>query len=342
MTASNQTHVWVLSADIGGTKIGFAALRLPLDLHAQDAYTVSFSGSVPTLAQRGGEEVLTRVIETLSSLKSQVLEEIASTGEALVGIGIGSAGCIDPKTGAILSASDILPGWQGIQLGARVSEALGLPVYVLGDVQAHGLGEARWGAAKDIDSALVVAPGTGLGGAIIINGKIVLGAHGLAGHIGHTLHHRVSDHACSCGRAGHIEPITCGSALGPLYREFLSSYPEISETLHEQTLQEIDGGWVSRAATQGDVCAIKTLRFAGSALGEAIGSWCNIFDPAIVILSGSVTRAGSVWDEALREGFRSQALEPALDIPFEIARLGDVAPLLGAAEFCLDRLNIRP
>lgn len=341
MNSKNQTHVWVLSADIGGTKIGFAALRLPIDIQAPDGYTVSFAGSIPTLADRGGTDVLHRVCHTLSELKRQVLDEIAETGEKLIGIGIGSAGCIDPHDGSVLSASEILPGWQGIALGSYVSDTLDLPVAVLGDVQAHGLGEARWGAAKDIDSALVVAPGTGLGGAIIINGKIVLGAHGLAGHIGHTLHHRAMDFACSCGRPGHVEPITCGSALAPLYRLFLPDFPEIQDELSEQTLLDIDGAWISRAAGAGDPCAQHTLRFAGEALGEAIGSWCNIFDPAVVILSGSVTRAGEVWDKALRKGFDSQVLEPALSIPFEVARLGDVAPLLGAAEFCMDKLGYR-
>ena len=98
------------------------------------------------------------------------------------------------------------------------------------------------------------------------------------------------------------------------------------------------GDTVSKRANEGEPEAMAVIEAAGRALGEAIGSWCNMYDPELVVLSGTVTQAGPLWHRALDEGFKSQALEPLWEIPILYAALGSQAPLIGAAEQALDML----
>ena len=133
--------------------------------------------SVSTEASRGGAAVL----ESIVGVAAAAMEASAGLGLKVLGIGVGTAGRVDAKTGSIAYANEIMPGWAGQPVAQRLRDVFGLPVAVLGDVQAHALGEARWGAAHGAQTCIVMAPGTGLGGGIIVNGRIVRGCHGFAG-----------------------------------------------------------------------------------------------------------------------------------------------------------------
>ena len=171
-----------------------------------------FEAEVPTEAQEGGEAVFQRI---KASIKA-ALE--ANPDVEVLGVGIGAAGVVDPKTGAIAYANEIMPGWSGVQLGPRLREDLGLPVAVVGDVQAHALGEAHWGVGKGKFSVLCLGIGTGIGGAYVENGRVmqasmVLPAYGP---------HRVLGCAgipCACGRSGHLESVASGTSIGRMYDE---------------------------------------------------------------------------------------------------------------------------
>ena len=280
--------------------------------------------TVPTDAVRGGSAVL----ESITDLARHLIGEAGNL--PLLGVGVGTAGCVDPSTGAIASANDLMPGWTDQPVAAHLKEELGLPVAVMGDVQAHALGEARWGAARNVKSCLLVAAGTGLGGAYVTNGTVLRGFRGVAGHLGHSLHPAAAGLPCSCGSTGHVETITSGTGIAALYQE---------RTVTDQLDPSLLGGTIAARAEAGEEKARAVIEFSGYALGEAIGSWCNILDPQIVIISGSVTKAGALWCTALKEGFTSQALPPLVDTPIIAAQLGDKAPLVGAAENLLDTLR---
>ena len=124
----------LLALDIGGTKIGWGIVE------AEDSFTVTERGSIPTLAAKGGANVAARIC-TLAS-------ELIESHPAIAGIAVASAGVVDPATGTIVSATDIMPGWAGTKLGDLLSAHTRLPVRVLNDVHAHGLGEATLGAGR--------------------------------------------------------------------------------------------------------------------------------------------------------------------------------------------------
>lgn len=307
-------HRWVGGAppmiclDIGGSSIGGAVVTLG------ESPEVHLRRSVPTGAQDGGRAVLDRAVSVARELQAEVPE--------VCGVGVASAGVIDPETGAVASATDLMPGWAGTALGAVLSEGLGLPLTtVLNDVHAHALGESRHGAGQGADSALVAAVGTGLGGAFIGTAGLVRGSGGLAGHIGHVQHAEAAGILCTCGRTGHLESITSGSGIEARYTARRGRDDPPAE----------DGAAVSRLAAEGVGLASATLRTAGTALGEALGSLSNAWDPEVIVLTGSVTGAGETWWSALRAGYASTAMDPLRGRTLTRGTLGADAPLLGAA-----------
>ncbi|MEG0682337.1 MAG: ROK family protein, partial [Raoultibacter sp.] len=318
--------------DVGGTKIAGALITYD---EGVKPYARHYT-TVPTGAQRGGAAVL----ETLVDLVEKLLTLADGEAVPLSGIGVAAAGCVENNTGAIAYANDLMPGWTGQPVGERLREAFGLPVAVMNDVQAHALGEARWGAARNTQSCLMVAVGTGLGGAFVEGGRVLRGFRGAAGEVGHTLHPAARDVMCTCGHKGHIESITAGTGIGELYqrRHLAAAAGNADANAEDAPTTSIDGAEVARRATAGDALARTTLQDAGRALGEALGGWANMLDPEVIILSGSVCAAGPLWREAVTEGFASQALAPLQKMPLIPADLGGMAPLVGAAENLRDTL----
>ena len=302
----------LLALDIGGTKVGWGIVEV-----GQNS-TVVERGSIPTEASRGGADVAERICSLASSLKEAHPE--AS------GVAIASAGVVDPVEGKIVSATDIMPGWGGTPLGKLVAQRTGLPVRVLNDVHAHGLGEATLGAGRPYSSVLSIAVGTGIGGALVEDGHVTFGSRGIAGHVGHIHHHFAPDMVCSCGRLGHIEAFCSGSGITAWYN-----------SLRPQDAPEVDGGRaLQELADSGDPLAQACFSRSAYALGEATASLVNCVDPAAVIISGSMTRSGDIWWDGLNEGFSASAMTPVATTPILVGSLGGDAPLLGAVSFFLN------
>lgn len=305
--------VTIVAVDIGGTKIACGLVTL-----GGDAPQVSAVEKVPTCAMEGGAHVLARVID-------QVKAAVARAEGPVAGVGISSAGVVNPRTGDITFANELMPGWGGTALGAEVTAATGLACRVLNDVHAHALGEARWGGGRDAQSCLVAAVGTGIGGAFVERGQIMLGAHDEAGHIGHVCCPAAAGVPCSCGATGHLEPIAAGPGI---IREYVRLGGD--ESLPDGT--PVDGAEIDRRAAAGDACAKAAEARAGRALGEVLGSMCNMLDPSCVILSGSVAQCGPDWRDAMEGAFKEQAMPPVATTPIVGGELGGDAPLIGAAE----------
>lgn len=318
-SVNREFPITIAAIDVGGTKIAGALVTYE---RAGDPPKVSAEMNVPTNAREGGEQVLESIVGLVDRLASEA-------DVPLDGIGVGAAGVIDPVSGNVRHAGGTMPGWSGQPLRSRLEEAFGIPVATMGDVQAHALGEARWGAARGARSCLCVGVGTGLGGAYVLDGKVLRGHRGAAGHIGHTLHPAADGLTCSCGNRSHVETVTSGTAISAMYQG--KAFGDVLDP-------NLMGDTVAKRANEGEPEAMAVIEAAGRALGEAIGSWCNIFDPELVVLSGTVTQAGPLWHRALDEGFKSQALEPLWETPILYAALGSQAPLVGAAEQALDML----
>lgn len=330
MAPTNPNALQVLAFDVGGTKIAGGLVSYASVSSAEgitclesEAPEVIDYRMIPTDAERGGTAVL-------ESLTEFVRDFASSLPHPPVGVGVASAGVIDPSSGRVVSANNLMPGWSGQPIKAHLEQELDLPVAVTNDVLAHALGEVRWGVARGSSSCLCVGVGTGVGGAFALNGRVVHGFHGAAGHVGHTMHPAAAGIPCACGHEGHVEAIASGTGLSARYQ---------GRPFGEQLDTARMGDYISARADEGQDEAIEAIEYAGYSLGESIGSWCNMLDPEVVVLSGTVIQAGELWIEAVKRGFASQALDVLQGTPLVLASLGGNAPLIGAAEYLVDQLE---
>ncbi|MCT2055162.1 ROK family protein [Dermabacter hominis] len=311
----------VLAVDLGGTKINAAVVVFEEGAAAPSLCQVA---TTATPARDGAKAVLAASL----AVAREALSLAGANEETLKAIGIASAGVIDTARGLVTAATDALPGWPGTNLASVFRAEFGAHTRVLNDVHAHGLGEAVFGAGEGFDSLLLVAIGTGIGGAFVSHGEVLTGARGAAGHIGHVGTSGVPGVerlVCSCGRRGHLE----GFASGPGIAAELSRRGTPAASTRE----------VAELANRGSKPALDTLIDAGRLTGRAIGDQLNIVDPHIVAITGGVASAsgdaGDAWWAALREGVRDSAMDAVRNTPIVPASAGNHAALLGAAHFAL-------
>lgn len=295
-----------IGVDLGGTKVA-AGLVFP------DGQVV-IEVSAPTPAREGPSAVIGAVVDLIARLQCLADERQLP---APTGIGIGSAGVVDPTTGRVLSATDHLRGWAGTPLADLVAAATGVSTRAVNDVHAHALGEALYGAGRGHNAVLLVAAGTGLGGSVVIDGRPMLGARNVAGHFGHIPAAAADDLPCACGRRGHLESVASGLGLLALYRR-RGGHAE-------------DARQVADSAAAGEELARDCIDVAGGALGRAIGGWINMLDPDVVVVTGGLAQAGPRWWAALERAARREIIAAAVDCPIVPATCGAQAAIIGAA-----------
>ncbi|ATG52762.1 hypothetical protein CFK38_15410 [Brachybacterium vulturis] len=307
----------VLALDLGGTKIRGALVHGAGTPGPGAAPHLERVAEVATPATAGPEAIL--------GAATQLAEQICS-GARVSAVGLSSAGVIDSGRGRVTHATASLAGWAGTDVRTPLEDRFGVPVSVLNDVHAHGLGEARFGTGRDRASMLLIAVGTGIGGAQVIAGRAVLGAHGAAGHVGHVPVPEAEGVPCPCGRTGHLEGLASGPGIVRLARRLGAD-----ASVH-------DGHSLAAAAAAGASPALTAYRTAGLATGRVIGGLLNVLDPEVVALTGGVAEVGGAWHEAVRCGIAQEAMDVVADTPVLSATAGSHAALLGAAARALDEM----
>ena len=302
----------VLAADLGGTKITAGLVTSNGAVLARH--------TVPTRAQHGPDAVIAALVGALALVRD---EAMAAGAAAPAAVGVGSAGVVDSATGRIVSTTDAIPGWAGTDLAHRLRHALGLDTQVLNDVHAHALGEATYGAGSGKSSLLLVAVGTGVGGAVVREGSVVTGARGLAGHVGHVPVPEAVGVPCTCGRSGHVEGLASGPGVLAAYRRAGGSAEDTREV-------------VARAET-GEDLAGAVLRTCSFAIGRMIGGLLNVTDPEVVVVSGGMAGAGVLWWQGVHDGVAHEAIDLVAGTAVLPATAGPDAALFGAARFARTR-----
>lgn len=293
----------VAGLDIGGTKIS-AVL-------CDRAGTIRAAGVVPAPAKDGGRAMITAAAELVRALEQQ-------NGVRVSAAGVGAAGVIDQRTGIVRAASESFTDWVGFAVGPELSAALGVPVAVENDVNAFLHGELRWGAVTGARDAVGIMLGTGVGGAIALDGGIFGGPNGAAGEIGHTPGY--SEHVCTCGQVGHLETLASGRSIELRYAERTGApHPDRAAPA------------IAELARGGDPDAQAVFDDAGRALGLAISTAANLLDVAEVVVGGGVRGAWDVLEPALSDTIARN--EPVSGIPLSVhpAALGGDGVALGAA-----------
>jgi glucokinase len=316
-----------LGVDIGGTKILTAVVD-------SDGKILSRDHSL-TLATRGPEAV----IETLLESTGRVLKQAGITSAELRVIGLGAPGLSDPETG-VLFTSPNLPGWKDVPLREIVERELGKKTVLINDANAAAVGELRLGAGRGYRHLIYITISTGIGGGVIIDGRLYTGAIGTAGELGH-MTILDSGPICNCGRPGCWEALASGTALA---REARSRVKEGAGT----TLLSYVGGDVTRvtaevihkAAQDGDLLARELIEQTGHYLGVGLANLVNIFNPEIIVIGGGLSNIGDMLFQPAFKVAEEKSFEvPYRAVRFALAELGRNSGVLGAALYALDEVN---
>jgi glucokinase len=255
----------------------------------------------------------------------------------IAGIGIAAAGIIDTNEG-IVTTSPNLPGWRNVPLRDIIAERLGLTTYLINDASAAALGEHRFGAGKGVDNLIYLTVSTGIGGGIIIDGGLYLGADGCAGEIGHMI---IETHGpqCNCGKFGCLEALASGSAMTRESVRRLNQGEKSSIIrLVDGRLESITAETVSLAAKKGDPLACDIVARAANYLGIGLANLINIFNPELIVIGGGVSKMGNILLAPTRKTVREIAFKlPARTVRIVRARLGSNAGIKGAAVYVFEQ-----
>ncbi len=315
----------VLAIDLGGTKIITAIISNKGQMIARE-YCL-------TLAGEGPQSVINRVLSAIDRLLS--LKNIDSSKPG--SISLAAAGAIDYERG-LVTLSPNLPGWNDIPLRDIVREKYGVNTFLLNDASAATLGEHRFGAGKGVNNLIYLAVGTGIGGGIIINGRLYSGLCGSAGEVGH-MTIDVNGPKCNCGNIGCLETLVSGTAVAKEAIRRINQGERSSLTeIVEGKIENITAEEVSLAAQGGDSLALELISKAATYLGVGMVNLVNIFNPEMAIIGGGMAKMGDLLLNPVRQVVRERAFSlSARAVRIVPAQLGDDAGVLGAAIFALEQ-----
>ncbi len=316
---------FIIAIDLGGTNLRVA--------------TVSFGGrimqrvSIPTRAMDGVDAVIKRMTD-------KVIEMVgADKIRQAAALAVGAPGPTDPWAGVIISPPN-LPQWVRVPLKQILEDRLQIKTFLGNDANVAALGEHRFGAGKGTMHMIYMTVSTGIGGGIIVDGKLLLGKNGGAGEIGHMTIDKDGP-LCACGNIGCLEAIASGTAIATQTIRCLRSGERSS-------IRDEVGGDLSRVTAQvvveeamkGDQLAMEIMHGAATAIGIGVVNLVNLFDPEKVIIGGGVSNAGPLLFDPVRRIVKDRAMDIAWQgLEIVPTALGDDVGLVGAAALALAELR---
>jgi glucokinase len=306
-----QVEVFV-GIDIGGTKIAGGVVTAKGEMVS--------SKQRKTPIQDGGEKILEESIALGRALIEDTKED------TVAGIGIGAGGQIDSTKGIVFSATDVIPGWTGLEIAPSFKRSLGLPAFVDNDVNALAMGEYRFGAAKGLATVLFLALGTGVGGALLLHGKIHSGAHWSGGEFGHILLTMDMQSRWDLGgHSGTLESYVSGSGL-------VETWKELTGDRHTK----LQGSEIAELAVgKQDKAALRAIEMTGKYLGFGLVSLANALDPDMIVIGGGLASLGELLLCPARKILTDHALPGPSTCKVQTASLGVNAHVIGAATLAM-------
>jgi len=268
---------YVVGIDLGGTNIVVGAV-------AEDGSELVGLVSEPTLPEQGGDAVIARIVKLARASIA------AARGKEIAGVGIGSPGPLDTKTGIVILTPNL--GWTNMPLRDRVAAGVKLPAVLDNDANCAIYGEWWRGAAQGVKDVVGLTIGTGIGGGIVLGGEIYHGASDAAGEIGH-MTINANGRLCKCGNHGCLEAYASGPAIAARAVEGIQAGAKTGLPQYVGgDLSKITAQVVYEAANDGDAYALEVVRETAKLLGAGVASIVNIFNPEVVVICGGVTQAG--------------------------------------------------
>lgn len=308
---------YVFGVDVGGTtvKIGY----FDLEGNVLDKW------EIPTRTEDGGKNILPDVAQ---SIKDKMAEK-GIAQEEVAGVGAGVPGPVDGE-GHVDVAVNL--GWKDVQVRDELQNLLGVPAMAGNDANVAALGEMWRGGGLGCKNLVAVTLGTGIGGGIIIDGKLLTGADGAGGEIGHI--HIVDDepNACGCGNHGCLEQYGSATGVVTLAKRRLAKDDKASVLRGG----ELSAKAVFDAVKAGDEVAIDIAKEFGEILGKGLGMIASVVNPEMFVIGGGVSKAGEVLFDYIKPSYEKYVFRGSLNTRFALATLGNDAGIYGAAKLVLD------
>ena len=302
----------VLAADLGGTNLRMAVVNG----HGE----IIFRHKVRTPNEGRREDI----IDAITSAVERCAAEAG--GARLAAFGAAVPAIVNSRDGVILRSPN-LPALNGFEFAAHFREQLGMPVVLENDANSAAVGENRKGASRDIENSICVTLGTGVGGGIIIDGKLLRGVDGTAGEIGH-IAVEPAGHPCGCGSRGCVEQYSSAMAVKRLAAELSGRFPGSALA----GAKDITPLMVYEAGCAGDELALEVFRVFATYLGIALGGLVNVLNPEAIVFGGGVSAGWDLFIDRLRAEIKSRSFpHPAERVRLMRSELGDDAGIIGAA-----------
>ncbi len=319
MTKISNNHV--LAADVGGTNTRMAV--------------VNENGDILKLLKKSThcKEGRDEMIKFIVSFAGETIEKSKLPKDEICGVGIGFPGPLNADTGTIFNPPN-LNGWDNVPLRDILEKELKVPVAIENDANAAALGEWWKGAGSGISSLVCITLGTGVGGGIVMDGKVWHGASSIAGEIGHTT--VISDGLkCTCGNIGCLEAYACSGGILKRVNDALLKERDNDSRQPLTNLKQID-----QMVMQGNEIVLNVIKETGVILGIAIANIANLLNPEMIVLFGGVTNLGENLVGPLKEEVKKRAFKKATEsLRIELSQLGDNSGILGAARNILSKLQ---
>ena len=308
---------YCFGVDIGGTTVKIGLFRTDGEL--LDKWEIE------TRTQNQGEAILPDVAESLK----KKMEEKGLTLSQMSGIGIGIPAPVDEE-GVVQTTANL--GWGYKEVSREMSELTGMKVAAGNDANVAALGEMWLGAGKGNKNMIMVTLGTGVGGGVIVNGQPLTGAHGAGGEIGHLCVNYEETENCGCGKTGCLEQYASATGIARLAKKRLAK-DEAQSLL--RSARKMDAKAVFDALKEGDRLAEEIVEEFGSYLGHALANLAAVTDPAVIVIGGGVSKAGSILLGYIEKYFAEKAFFANKETKFVLAELGNDAGICGAAKLIL-------
>jgi glucokinase len=304
--------------DIGATNVKFGLVDADGD--------IAFRDQTSTPQEDSAEKLFDKIV----LCGERLLVEADELEGEVRRIGVGSPGAVDMVTGTILGPCPNIPFWVGFHLRNRLEERLNLPIFVDNDANCAAVAEHRFGAGKGYKNVICLTIGTGIGGGLILNGRLYRGTDFSAGEIGHMV---IPDSGEQAGKTHILESIVSAPAIVARVRERLAD--QVTPVFQSLTRNDQDNLTIRKVFTairKGDRMAPEVLQEKARILGIALASLVNVLDPEIIVLGGGVVEGGAAFVDIVRDTIMAAALPVATkSLKVTPARLGNAAGFIGAA-----------
>ena len=317
MRGGNREMSYWFGVDIGGTTVKIGLFRTEGEL--LDKW------EIPSRTENEGEAILPDIAQSVL----RKIGEDAYKEETFIGIGVGVPAPVT-EDGIVNGSANL--GWKYKEVKQELETLTGLSVKVGNDANVAALGEMWQGGGSGEQNMVMVTLGTGVGGGVIVNGKVVTGAHGAGGEIGHICVNYSETQTCGCGNRGCMEQYAFATGIVRLAKEKLEASKEPS-VLREK---EITAKEVFDAVKAGDKLAQEVAVQFGEYLGCGIANLAAVADPAVIVIGGGVSKAGEVLIPYIQKPYREHAFFANKEVEFVLATLGNDAGMCGAAKLIID------